>query len=596
MKTRALRQIRTDESGLAAPVIALLGAALIGVSGIALDMGLYFTTQRNLQAVTESAALSASIDPDNAMARAQAFLTSNGYSASVITSLQVGRYCADIDLPATGRFFTLDAVPPSCQGNGLSNAVRLQTQTTSQRYLTSLLGNASLRPQIAASATATRIDEAGVEMTSGVLSLDPGLVNSVLSLLAGRNIALLPATIQALLAANVDAGLMFDALAAKEGETGTYSDLTARTVSMADLLNACATAMQASGSDPVAIAGMQALATTIGTGVQVPLASLFELGVWKKMPVGNSNTQPGLRAGLNAYQLLAYALEANGTSLLGLNVNVTGVGNVAVNAMASGPVARARFGFGPQGEINVSTAAARIQLGVSVNPTTLLASTGFVQAGTNLVAVNVPVLIDIGEGSAAISSISCGQEAASDAHVGITGGAGLLGVYIGTMPVNVMTQPFTALSPSQVRPVSLLSVGVPSILGLPAVPVATVNIRAATGPVIGGSQDLDFQQAAGGDGVIGHVPLGGTPATVGNQAQLAQTLSGLQVTTSLTALGAITLGTGPLLNTVGKVVAAPVAALGVDPLVTNLLGALGISAGYANVWVTGVRCGVPVLV
>ncbi len=114
--------------------------------------------------------------------------------------------------------------------------------------------------------------------------------------------------------------------------------------------------------------------------------------------------------------------------------------------------------------------------------------------------------------------------------------------------------------------------------------------------MIGGSQDLDFQQAAGGDGVIGHVPLGGTPATVGNQAQLAQTLSGLQVTTSLTALGAITLGTGPLLNTVGKVVAAPVAALGVDPLVTNLLGALGISAGYANVWVTGVRCGVPVLV
>jgi uncharacterized membrane protein len=596
VKTRALRQIWNDESGLAASIIALLGSALIGVSGIALDLGLYFATQRNLQAITESAALSASIDPTNALARAQAFLVSNGYSASVITSLQVGRYCADIDLPATGRFFTLDAVPASCQGNGLSNAVRLQTETTSKRYLTSLLGNVSLTPQIAASATATRIDEAGLEMTSGVLTLDPGLVNSVLSLLAGRNIALTSGTIQALLAANVDAGLMFDALAARVGETGTYSDLTARTVAMSDLLNACATAMQTSGSDPAAIAGMQALASTIGSGVQVPLAKLFELGVWKKMPVGNSNTQPSLRAGLNAYQLLAYALEVNGTSLLGLNATVSGVGNVAVNAMASGPVARARFGFGPQGEISVSTAAARLQLGLSVNPTTLLAGTGFVQAGTNLVAVNVPVLIDIGEGSAEISSISCGQEAASDAQVGINGGAGLLGVYIGTMPANVMTQPFTALSSSQVTPVSLLSVGVPSILGLPAVPVATVNIRAATGPVIGGNQELDFQQAAGGDGTIGHVPLGGTPAMVGSQSQLVQTLSGLQVTTSVTALGVITLGTGPLINGVGKAVAAPVAALGVDPLVTNLLGALGLSAGYANIWVTGVRCGVPVLV
>lgn len=591
MKTRALRHIWNDESGLAAPIIALLGTALIGVSGIALDFGLYFTTQRNLQAVTESAALSASIDPDNAMARAQAFMVSNGYPASVITSLQVGRYCADIDIAATQRFFPLGAVPESCQGNGLSNAVQLQTLTTSKRYLTSVFSSA-VTPEITASATATRIDEAGLEMTSGVLTLDPGLVNSVLSLLAGRNIALTSATIQALLANNVDAGLMFDALAAKEGETGTYSDLTARTVSMADLLNASATAMQQTpNTDPVAIAGMQALASAIGSGVQVPLAKLFELGVWKKMPVGYSNTQPSLRAGLNAYQLLAYALEVNGTSLLGLNVNITGVGTVAVNAMASGPLARARFGFGPQGEITVSTAAARLQLGVSVNPTALLAGTGFVQAGTNLVSVNVPVLIDIGEGSAAISSITCGQEAATDAQVGVAGGAGLLGVYIGTMPSNVMTQPFTALSASQVTPVALLKVGI-----LPGVPLATVNIRAATGPLIGGSQVLDFQQEAGGDGVIGHVPLGGTPAMVGSQSELAQTLSTLQVTTSLTALGVITLGTGPLLNTVGKVVAAPVAALGVDPTVTNLLGALGLSAGYANVWVTGVRCGVPVLV
>jgi uncharacterized membrane protein len=571
-------------------MIALLGTALIGVSGVALDVGLYFANERNLQAVTEAAALSASIDPANAQARAEAFMTRNGYPASVIQSVQVGRYCPDITLASTGRFFTSGA-PDTCPGDGSPDAVRLQTSSESKRYLTSVLGNGGVIPTLSGMATAARIDEAGVEMTSGLLSLDAGLVNSVLSLLAGRNLSLTTGQVQALLAAHVDAGLMFDALAARVGESGTYSDLTARTVGMGDLLNACATAMQTSGSDPVAIGAMQALATAIGSNVQVPLAKLFQLGVWNKMPVGHADTQTALRAGLNAYQLLAYALEVKGGSLLGLNVNVAGVGQVSVNAMASGPVARARFGFGPSGQISVSTAAVRLQVGVAVSTATLLANTGFVQAGTNLVSVNVPLLIDIGEGSAAITAISCGQEAATDAHVDVTSSAGLLGVYIGTLPSDVMTQPFRSISASDVKPVALLNVGLLSIL-----PIASVNIKAAAGPVIGGSALQDFQQAAGGDGVIGHVPLGGTPVTVGSQAQLAQTLSGLQVNTSITALGVITIGTGPLISGVGGAVGGLVGGLGVDQLVTGLLGALGISAGYANTWVTGVRCGVPVLV
>jgi uncharacterized membrane protein len=34
----------------------------------------------------------------------------------------------------------------------------------------------------------------------------------------------------------------------------------------------------------------------------------------------------------------------------------------------------------------------------------------------------------------------------------------------------------------------------------------------------------------------------------------------------------------------------------VDPLVDGLLGALGVQLGFVDTWVTGVRCGVPVLV
>jgi uncharacterized membrane protein len=33
-----------------------------------------------------------------------------------------------------------------------------------------------------------------------------------------------------------------------------------------------------------------------------------------------------------------------------------------------------------------------------------------------------------------------------------------------------------------------------------------------------------------------------------------------------------------------------------DPLLDNLLAALGVQLGHATVWVNGARCGVPVLV
>jgi uncharacterized membrane protein len=597
---RALRQLWSDTDGLAAPMIAILGAGLIGVAGVALDVGLYYAGQRNLQAMTEAAALSAAIDPANARQRAQAFLERNGYPASVLQSVTVGRYCPDVTLAATARFYS-GATPSgaSCPGNGDANAVQIQTSLASKRYLTNLLGSVSVTPRLSGTATAARIDEAGVEMTSGVLMVDAGLlgvVNTVLSRLTGLNILLSVNALQSLLASHVDAGLMFDALATRIGlaEPATYSDLMNRTVSVGDLLGACASSMQQSGGDATAIATLQNLSTAIGGRVQVPLSKLFQLGVWSKMPVGHAGAQTSLRAGLNAYQLLVYALEVNGGSLLGVNLNVAGI-TAGVNAMASGPVARARFGFGPAGQIAVSTAAVRLQVGLTVpSPTSLLSGLGLGRtdsgAGTGL--LNVPLLIDIGEGSAGIAGITCAQEAASDADVQVNGSAGLLGVYIGTAPSDVMTQPFRAISGTDITPAPLLS------LGLLGVTVANVTIKAAAGPVTGGTQTLDFlQPAAGGAYTIGHVPSGGTPALVGGQAQLARTLSGLTIDTRVNVLPPlVSLGTGSLVSSLGGTVGSLVGGLGVDTLVTDLLTALGVSAGNASVWVTGVRCGVPVLV
>ncbi|MDB5715678.1 MAG: hypothetical protein JWO15_3075, partial [Sphingomonadales bacterium] len=356
MKAGSFSRIFRDDRGVTAPIVAVLGAVILGASGVALDTGLYFSQNSNLQSVTESAALSAAAAPNiaDAETRARSFFVRNGYPASAVTSVTLGRYCADKDMASTARFVTNFA---ACPGNGLRTAVRVHATAQSKSYLTSALGGGSLIPQLASTATAARIDEAGLEINTGALALNPGLVNSLLSLLVGHNIALSNAQYQLLLASNIDAGLMFDALAVRVGETGSYANLVSRTVSVADLVSACGTA--AATDNPPLSTALMALAAQIGGGAQVSLAGLFDLGVWEKMPVGYSNEKPGLRAGLNSYQLITYALQSGGrtANLSGLSIGVTGVAAIRLAGLVNTNPSRARFAFGPQGETSVGTAA-----------------------------------------------------------------------------------------------------------------------------------------------------------------------------------------------------------------------------------------------
>src|SRR5690606_26876468 len=132
-----------------------------------------------------------------------------------------------------------------CPGNGQATAVRLHTAAPSRRFLSSLLGPADPIPELAATATAARIDEAGLGLTSGIVTVSNPLltqVNDLLGALLGTRLALGTADVEALMQGTVDAGLFFDALARRVGETGTYSDLVARTVPLTDVLHAAAEA------------------------------------------------------------------------------------------------------------------------------------------------------------------------------------------------------------------------------------------------------------------------------------------------------------------------------------------------------------------
>jgi len=596
-----LRRLVREDAGAMAPAIAGLGVVMVASAGMALDVGLHYVDNRELHAATEAAALAAAMNPAQAQIRAEGYLTRNGYDPSVIRSVQVGRYCADSSLSADQRFDTSFA---RCPGNGTANAVRITTGRVSRRYLSAVLGDAVI-PDIASTATAARIDEAGIGITSGIATVTNSLVTSVndlLGALIGIQLQLSAPEIQALMSGDVDAGLFFDNLAERAGHTGTYNELAQGSYGIRDIALAAADA----ASNPGTKAALTVFGNQTTNHYTVPLKDLFGLGVWKNMPVGEADRQPGLRAGLNAYQLLTYAVQAgpgviDASDLVQLVLPGNPSAIVKVTAVASGPVDRPRFSFGPAGETEAGTSALRLQVliaDLNVNVPLILST-----------KVNVPVLIDVAAAQAEISAIDCPNtaEQRADTRVTVAARSGLVNAYIGNAPASAMTRPMPTITAADISPTNLIDTNV--LAGLVRV---TAKVRAVAQPVFGQQASLVF--GPGGGGTIGTPGVPGTPATAGNGSQIGATIGSLvgsignDLDVDATLLGVCiwplcTTNTSVIESTVLgvllPVITTPVGQLvgtTADPLLDNVLAALGVQLGHVTVSATGARCGVPVLV
>lgn len=584
---RLLGGVLRDEGAAMAPAIAGLAFVFVASAGMALDVGLYQLDNRELRAATEAAALAASMDPGHAQSRAEDSLARNGYDPGILKSVQIGRYCPDMYLSPEQRF---DTSYTRCTGNGDANAVRIETQRPSRRYLSAVIGGSTIIPDLAAKATAARIDEAGIGITSGILTVNGGLadtVNGLLGSLLGIRLTLSPSQIEAMMRGDVDAGLFFDELGGDDYE-GTYGELVQETFGMRDVALAAAKA----SSSPPTKAALNALALQVTNSYRVPLKNLFGLGVWKNMPVGEADARPSLRAGLNAYQLIAFATQAGNLTLdLSDAVSVPVPGStVRLAALATRPAARPRFSFGPAGETQVGTTDIRLKLDVGLGSLSVLGLVGI---------HSVPLLIDVGPAEAETTSISCFEtaEQARDTVVGVRARSGLVRAYIGHAPNNAMTSPMPTITANDITHEHLLNV-----LGI------SVGVRAVAEPVTGIEKTVYFGPAR--DGTVGTPAAPGQPATIGNGSQVGPLISTL--TTSLTASDGLRLQVFgvclPLVCDANKslirsvvlpAIVAPVSGLvgnTVDPLLDNVLAALGVQLGHATIWATGARCGVPVLV
>ncbi|WP_235037616.1 MULTISPECIES: pilus assembly protein TadG-related protein [unclassified Novosphingobium] len=598
-RLRPLRELGRDDSGVVGPMIAVLGVSLLAAAGLALDVALYYSGNRDLRSATEAAALAAAMDPTQAQSRAVDYLTRNGYDASVLKKVEVGYYCANISRASGSRFVAAGSADvANCPGSSVNNAVRLTTGKASRQFLSGTLGGASPIPQLGATASAARVDEAGIAVTSGLLTVTNTLVNSVndlLGALLGIKLRLSTADIEALMGGNVDAGRFFDALAKRAGQSGTYQQLTQGTYGIQDIAYAAADATYA-GNTVTAAATATALRTfgaAAGNGYRVPLAGLFGLGVWKNMPVGGTEVRPGLRAGLNAYQLISYAVQGGPGAIDASDLVSLVVPNstVAIRAVGTGLADRPRFAFGPAGETTVGTSMLRLQVDVQVVNLNLLNVVG--------AKAEVPLVIDVDAAQATISKIDCAGKTEQNKQTTVTlaANSGLVNVYLGRLVnANAMTKPVPILKSSDFAYTDILGT---SLLGIGLV---SVQGKAIVQPVIGASNNNVSFVPAPNQTFDPAKPISfGGGVVVGNKLQVGATVQGLtrdlQLRTCVTPL--ICLGTDTqavsnvlsVVNTVGGVLGGTV-----DPLLDNILAALGVELGHATVWVSGARCGVPVLI
>jgi uncharacterized membrane protein len=594
---------REGERGAIALVAAVMLLSIFGMAALALDLGALFTVKRSLQAATDTAALAATYGLSTTPAAstttfAQNYLGYNGFPTGRLSALAVttGRYCPTATPTPASRFAAGTATNSVCPGDTTGttygagpNAVQVTASVQSPTFFDQVLpGGVSSEP-ITATATATRIDEAGFEAGTVLAGVGVGVVNSVLTGILGSQVSLTTAGYQGLASTDIKALDFLNALSTQLGLTaGTYGSLLQSTVSIKNVLTAAETALSVEGviatgtADP--FAGLNSLIASITGSPSIQLGQLLNLGIWQGESGSTVNPLSALSAGINLYDVASLAAEiANGQNAIAIPSSTIGIPGVATVTVANSviePPQSPPFVFGPVG-VTVHTAQVRLQLTLQLlNALSVLGGTA---------PLTLPIYVELGSGTATLTAISCGLNPATDATVTINAISAAGDAYVGTVSPST---PMTNFSQAVTVVPAVLSVINVTILTIPVV-VVTITGTATVAVGSSAATPLTFNQTQ----IAALTPQ--TVTSTGMVANLLSTLgSNLHLTLSATVLGAnFSLPTvdGNLITAVVTTLLAPVFA-GLDSEVDGLLAALGVKLGYMDVTATGVRCGVPALV
>jgi uncharacterized membrane protein len=555
-----------SRSGNLAILTALLSPAMLLLAAFAVDEGSLYVEQRDAQGLTDLAAITAAAHIDNAENAAGQTFFDNGYRALTVDGeyrenldrptgqsgqllVEQGRYSADVALPVGERFRS---------GGTPYNAVRVSFS----KIGTTWFGHSLLSsPKISVSAIAGSSSEAAFSIGSRLARLDGGIENALLGALLGTQLSLSAMDYDALLSADVDALDFTNALATQLHITaGTYDTVLQSKATVGQIAAALASVK---GLDTDAKAALDKIAAA-SIGATLPMKDLINLGPLARLALGDPAGDLHPTLGVMELLTVGAALASGGHQVaVDLGTTVPGVlKTTLLVAIGEPPQHSPWFSVGETGAI-VRTAQTRLSLAVELGGVGALLG----------VDIRIPLYLEIAYAEAKLTSIECSGGTSLASGVTIDAKPGVVEAWIGEVSPGDMADFSRSIDASPATLVKL--------------PLVSVSALAHAAMTNNDPTQLRFDATDIRDHAIKTVSTRDFTSSL-----FGSLLGDLQLKVDVAGLG---LGvppglTGALNSTLQAITPT------IDGLLYNLLGALGVKLGQADVQVTGAVCGRAVLV
>ncbi|WP_246694183.1 pilus assembly protein TadG-related protein [Mesorhizobium sp. M2E.F.Ca.ET.209.01.1.1] len=577
----ATRRLLADRRANFAVMTALCTPVALALTAFAIDEGSLYNERRAAQSIVDLAAITAASNITNAQQAVLTTLADNG-----ITSVAVQQQGANVAPTATkavvqivpGRYTGVSTIAAGSRfeaGKLPYNAVQVSLKKQGTLYFA---GSIMAPPTLGTTAIASAQPQAAFSVGSRLASLNGGILNALLGGLLGGNISLSVMDYNSLVSADVDVLSFSDALATQLHLTGvSYSDVLASKATIGQIATAMA---NVPGLDHTAKIALQTMASSATSTVKIPLSTLIDLGSVGDLGIGQKPA--GLNVTASALSMVtAAAALANGTNQVAVNLGATtpGLTSTTLSIAIGEPMQNSAWlAVGEAGTV-VRTAQTRIKLNASVT-----LGNSNLGGGINLLAVNLPLNIEVAYAEAKLTDITC-PTGPSSIKVSIAAQPGVVEAHLAKSSASGFAD-FTkpqSFSDADIADVSLklllINLNLLQINGQSAFSITnmaptnlTYNATDIANKAIKTVSTKNLTQSL-------------TTSLINNLSLSVNALGlGLDVTA---LLGAVK----PAVTTLLNGVTAPV-----DDLVYNVLGALGVHVGEADVRVTGATCGRSVLV
>ena len=560
----------TDRNGNIATLAALSLPLMVFSLALGVDYGYLTVQQRQLQASADLAAIAAASNVVQAENAAATYFALNnlpvavtgangvsipaplGTNASTGTaSVERGRYIADPDIDPEDRFIAAGAD---------ADAARVTLSRPADLFLASMFMPKS--PLLSATGSASRTKIAAFSLGTRLASLNEGVLNALLGKLLGTNLSLKVMDYQALVDTDLSVQPFLKAVATKLDLTAaTYEEVLNAGLTMPQLLASMRAVQGLSG--PVRSALHLLEQATSSNNVKIPLSRILNLDPKKGLAVATGGEW---EMSLNALQMVTTAAAlANGKNQVALDVgaSVPGLANVTVNlAIGEPPVETPSHRLGAPGSA-IRSAQTRLAVEVSIDGLAALAG----------LKIKLPLYVEVAASEAKLADIRCLGGTPTNANVSVDAVPGVAEIAVGTVDPSVLSDFSDEARVQKARIIDSALLRVDAIahveaknLGRTRLSFSPTEIAAKTMKTVSTRDTL-------------------TSAT----KTLLENLD-LDIQVLFLTLGTPKVVTAALASTLGAVTPA------VDELLYNLLLALGVKVGEADIRVTGVRCQRPALV